>query len=103
MFRKFRGETVLLEYRLIGPAVRAIELGDDSIVLVDADLVDAVLVAVEGKQASVAVEAQVFQRLKKVLGLQLGIGQRGVIAVHPADDTLRRSRSRDMPCSRQLS
>ena len=102
LFCKFRGETVFLEYRLIGPAVRAVELRDDSVILVDADLVNAILVAVQGEQASVAVEAQVFQRFEKVLGLQLGIGERGVIAVHAADDTLRRSRSRDMPCSRQL-
>src|SRR5690606_19711975 len=55
--RQFGGELVFLQNRRIAPARRAIELGDQGLAVFDANLVDAVLVAVEGQYPRVADEA----------------------------------------------
>ena len=82
-------ECVFLQDRLIAPTIGAIELGDDGVVITNADLVDAVLVAVECEQPTIAVEAELVECVEKILRLQLGVGQGGAVAVHRADDTLR--------------
>lgn len=55
--REIDGELVLLEDRGIAPAARAIELGDDGRTILDTDLVDAILVAVQRMNAAITSEA----------------------------------------------
>jgi len=57
MFHQLSRERVLLEDCRIAPAPRAVELGDHRQRILEADLVDAVLVAVEGQQLAAAAPA----------------------------------------------
>jgi hypothetical protein len=94
LLRQLRRKFVFFEYRRVGPAVRAIELRDDGVIIVDAHLVHAILVAVECEQASVTAEAEILEGFEEILRLQIGVGEGGSIAVHLPDDTLRGIRSR---------
>jgi hypothetical protein len=61
---------MLLENRLVAPAARPVELGDDRLRVLQPDAVDAVLVAVEREEAAVAREAQFLERLQDVVRAQ---------------------------------
>jgi hypothetical protein len=51
---QFEGELVFFEDGFVGPALRTVELGDQRLGVFDADLIDAVLIAVERQNARVA-------------------------------------------------
>ena len=70
-------ERVLLEDRIVTPAPRPVELGHDRYVVFDADLVDAILVAVQREKTSVTAKSHLVQRCEDILGLQVGERQRG--------------------------
>ncbi len=57
---QFEGEAVLFEDGLVGPALGAIELGDQRLAVFDADLIHAVFVAVERQHTGVAEETDAF-------------------------------------------
>jgi len=61
--RELRREGMLLEDLLIAPALRAIELENEQL-LAHAELVDAILVAVEREQPAVADESHRFRRIQ---------------------------------------
>src|SRR6185503_20015098 len=67
--RQLEREGVLLEDLRVRPAPRAIELRDDEAAVLEARLVDAVLVAVQGE------EAPVGTRARRVDGVQHEIGR----------------------------
>lgn len=60
--REIEGELVLLAQRRVGPAQRAVELRDQRLAVLDADLVDAILIAVQRQQATVGDEALALDR-----------------------------------------
>ena len=64
MLGQLGAETVLLADRRIAPAVRAIELGDQRRFILDTDLIDAVLVAVECQYAGVAEVAKALHGIE---------------------------------------
>ncbi|MNG11463.1 hypothetical protein D3C84_950090 [compost metagenome] len=66
---------MFLENRRIGPAVRAVELGDQWFRLFDTYLVDAVLVAVECQNAGIAEKADALHSVEDQVG---GKGFEGV-------------------------
>ena len=59
----------------IAPASRAIKLGDHGFVIFNADLIDAVFIAVEREEATVTAQRQPLERLDDVLGLQACVGE----------------------------
>jgi hypothetical protein len=63
-FGEFKGELVLFENRFVGPALRAVELGDQRLGVFDADLIDTVLLAVERQNAGVAEKADAFDGIE---------------------------------------
>ena len=65
-------EGVFFEYRGIRPALGTIEFRHQRRAFFHADLIDAVLVAVECQQAAVAAEAYAFQRVQHTIGVQGG-------------------------------
>jgi len=69
-------EGVLLANGVIGPALGAIELGDDRRIVLDADLVDAVFVAIERKQMAVRAVAERIHAVEDDVGRQRGEGMR---------------------------
>src|SRR5512135_550411 len=60
---QFEAEAVLFPDLVGAPASRAVELGDQRLGIRDADLIDAVLVAVEGEGAAIAVKTLAFNRV----------------------------------------
>ena len=62
--RQLQREVVLLENRLVAPASRPVELRDDRLAALDADLVDAVLVAAERKDPPIAQQAGGIDRIE---------------------------------------
>ena len=64
---------VLLANGILVPTPRTIELGDEWRVVFDADLVHAVLVAVEREQSPVAVKACAFQRSEEKVGRERSV------------------------------
>ena len=62
------GEAVLLQDLLVRPAPRAIELRDDGDGLLDAHLVDAILVAVQRELATVAQQPHALHRVQDDVG-----------------------------------
>jgi len=73
---KFGTETVFLEYCLVAPASRPIKLCDYRLLFFDADLIDAILIAVQCQESPIAVKAQFLHRRENVIGLKLGVGER---------------------------
>lgn len=78
-FRQLGGEGVLLADRRVAPAVRSVELGDQRLAVLDADLVHAVFVAVERQHPCVAEIAEAFHGIQDEVGGQLveGMGHDG--------------------------
>lgn len=74
---QFAGKCVLLENRGIAPAQRAVEFCDDRVVVLDAEAIDPVFVAVECEEATVAAKAETFDRIYHLRRLQVGEGFRG--------------------------
>ena len=68
---QFGGKGVLFQDGRVGPAIRAIELGDQRGLAFDADLIDAVLVAVEGQHPGIAEIAQAFDGVDDEVGTQI--------------------------------
>ena len=60
--RELRGKAMLLEQRARRPATGPVELDDDRFGVLDPDLVDAILVAVERQHAAVARKPQCLDR-----------------------------------------
>ena len=83
MLGQLQGETVFLQDLRIGPALGAIELGDDGDVVLNAHLIDPVFIGVEGDQAQVTAIAQGFDAVDNGIGGQcvIGMGHGGSIAV----------------------
>ena len=75
-------EAVLLEDLGFAAAPRAVELGDDRAFVLDAVVVDTILVAVQCKKTAVAVIAEVLKRLENVVRLQVGVGLRFAVGRH---------------------
>jgi hypothetical protein len=73
-FRQFQGEGVLLQDGRVRPAARAVELGDKGRTLLDADLINPVLVAIEGQQPTIGDQPQGFDRIQDAVGTQIGVG-----------------------------
>lgn len=73
---KLEGESVFLKDSLVGPAARPVELGNDGRIVLDTDLVDAIFVAIERQESTVAVKADVLERGKNIVWLQSYVGQR---------------------------
>ncbi len=69
--RQFRAECVFLEDRRVAPASRPVELRDDRRGVLDADLVDAVLVTVQCLEPAIALEAETLHRRENVVGLKV--------------------------------
>ncbi|MND95644.1 hypothetical protein D3C80_879040 [compost metagenome] len=67
-FGQFSGKAVLLEDRRVGPAVRAVELGDQWFSPFDTHLVDPVLVAVQCQHPGVAEKADAFHGVEDQVG-----------------------------------
>ncbi|MNN81272.1 hypothetical protein D3C81_1980820 [compost metagenome] len=67
---QFGGELMLFEDRVIAPAPRAIKLGDQGLGVFDADLIDAVFVAVEGHHAGIAEKTDAFDGVEDQVGGQ---------------------------------
>ena len=63
LFQQFSTEGMLFEDLRVAPATRAIELGDQRVAVFDADLINAVLVGVEGQDAAIAAMAQGLDRV----------------------------------------
>ena len=76
------GEVVLLLDGGVRPAVWAVEFRDHGFGLLEAHLVDAVFVAVEGKQAAVTPETHALHRRQNLLGLQLPISEGRGVGLH---------------------
>jgi hypothetical protein len=57
----------------VAPAARPVELGDQRRVVFDADLVDAVFIAVQRQQAAVAAQADAVEGVEHAVGAQRGI------------------------------
>src|SRR5574337_1002416 len=72
-----RDEGVLLADCLVAPAAGAVELHDDRRRILDADLVYAVLVAVEGEHAAVGPQTDAFDGVQDQVGSQRFKGQGG--------------------------
>src|SRR5690606_20651589 len=70
---EFQGEGMLLQDLLVAPAPRAVELGHHDAPVVEPHLVDAVLVAVHGKEPPVALEADRRERVEDGIGRQPGV------------------------------
>ena len=66
----------------IGPAARAVELGDDRRLVFAPHLVDAVFVAVEREQPAIAADAERIERIEDAVGRECGVRMRE--AVHAA-------------------
>src|SRR5690606_7783388 len=62
----------------IAPARRAVELGDQGLVVFNANLIDTVLEAVERQQAPVRTQADGLQRIQQLVGRQGGKGKAAV-------------------------
>jgi hypothetical protein len=78
--RQLEGEAMLLQDRRVAPAPRPVELDHDGPVVLEADLVDAVLVAVQGQQPAVAAQPEALHRVEDVVRLQVLVGERLVLA-----------------------
>ena len=76
---QFEGELVFFEDGFVGPALRTVELGDQRFGVFDADLIDAVFVAVERENARIAEETDAFD------GIEHEIGCKGFKRVGHAD------------------
>ena len=74
--REFGDEGVFLGDRGVTPALRPVELGHHRFTVVETDLVDAVLVAVQGQQTTVAAKTAGFDRIENEIGRQAGEGMR---------------------------
>ncbi|MNG09174.1 hypothetical protein D3C84_925800 [compost metagenome] len=61
---EFGGELVFFQNGFVGPALRPVKLGDQRFGVFDADLIDAVLVAVERQNARVAEKADAFDGIE---------------------------------------
>ena len=70
---------MFLQNRGIAPAARSVELGDHGLIVFDADLIDAVFIAIECEEASVTAQGEALKRLDDVLGPQAGVGERLVV------------------------
>src|SRR5579864_2692500 len=70
---QFADERMLLEDRFVGPPRRPIEFRDDRRRVVARYLVNAILVAVERKQASVAANADTVERVEHAVRRQAGV------------------------------
>lgn len=70
---QFLGERMLLQNLGVAPASGAIELGHHGRLIFDPDLIDAVLVAVEGEHAAVAGEADRLECVQHALRCEAGI------------------------------
>ncbi|MCY1183102.1 hypothetical protein D9M73_236950 [compost metagenome] len=65
---------MLLAYRVVAPACRAVELGDQRRLALDAYLIDAVLVAVQRQHAGIAEKAEAFHGIQHQIGGEGGKG-----------------------------
>ncbi len=68
---QFGGKGVFFENGGIRPAIRTVELGDQRSLGFDADLIDAILVAVEGQYPGIAEIAQAFDGVDDEVGTQI--------------------------------
>ncbi len=74
--RKLDAETVLLEDCLVAPARRPIEFRDHRLPIFDANLIDAILIAIQCQESTIALKAEFLHRRENVVGLELGVRER---------------------------
>src|SRR6185436_20745529 len=72
-FRELRGEDVFLENLRIAPARRPVEFRDQRLVVLNADLINPVFIAVQRQQPAVAAKSDGFDRIQHQIGRQPGI------------------------------
>ena len=73
---KFATETVFLENCLVAPTPGPIEFRNNRLLVFDADLINAILVAVQGQESPVAAKIEFLHRRENVVGLKLGVCER---------------------------
>ena len=71
LLRKFRRKTVFLENGIITPATGTIKLRDDRFIVFDSDLINAVLIAVEREESTVAPKTEAVDGRQNVIWLKL--------------------------------
>ena len=87
LFRQFQRQGVLLQDRLAGPASGPVELRDDRRAFVEADLINAVFVAVEREKPAAGTPAALLDGIEQGVGCQAGVIDRRRIGwgVHVKD------------------
>ena len=65
---------MLFQNLRIRPAIRPIKFGDNRLLIFDADLINAILVTVQRKQAAIAAITQTVNRIKNQIGAESRIG-----------------------------
>ena len=91
---QFKIELMFLDDGFVAPASRPVELGDHRALFLDADLIDTILVAVEGQETAVATKRQTLQHFDDVFGLQ--VCKRAVFSFRGSRHSLERLVSRGM-------
>ena len=79
---QFQAEGMFLQDRLIGPAFRPVELRHQRRAVLDADLIDAVLVTVQAEQRAVAGITGALDGIEDAIGVEALVGGLGVWLVH---------------------
>jgi hypothetical protein len=74
-------ECVLLQNGLVAPTLRAIELGDDRGLALDADLIDAILEAVQGRYPQIGDATRALHCVEHEFGREARVGMRIAHAV----------------------
>ena len=81
----------------ITPTCGAIELGDQRLVVFDADLIHAVLVTIEGKQTTIATQADTLQCVEHAVGGEVGVVRCGHGSRIPSFPRKRESSNKTKP------
>ncbi len=76
---KFLRERMFFEDRGVAPATGSVKFGNDRRGILDADLVDPILVAVQRQKASVAAQAEPVERGQNLFGFEVEIGEGGLV------------------------
>jgi len=74
-FCEFSRKAMLLEDGIVAPAPGPIKLRDHRWAVFDADLINPILVAVEGEKSAVASKAEIVDRSQNVIWLKLCVSQ----------------------------
>ena len=75
LLRQLDSEAVFLEYRIVAPPPRPIELRNDKSAILQSHLIYTILIAIQRKNSPVATAADSLQRLENEVGREICIGQ----------------------------